>query len=280
MDKRKLKLKSSLHRDLQLDNQALERIDSVNSNKQANLSSMEENDMFVDRRPSNLRSSVLKPLNSQQSIAGSNASLKSRKRHFGEIGNDEEDEDLPITRKLSRAAVSRSRLHSEASRNTSPENTRLSESKRRYPFSKRSKDSSPEITEEASKEAEEDSDLDASFNEATIIKKRHGTVRSINDESSPKKGSVLHKTPIKPVTKSNVSQRKQHDQSMSQSRKELYSPARSEKCRNTNKVVEKCKINNEEHIKFKRQNVPPVLYSFLQKCGIVLSIDDVHMLSK
>ncbi|EZA54061.1 hypothetical protein DMN91_000826 [Ooceraea biroi] len=283
MDRRKLKLKGSLHRNLQSDSQSSERADSIISSKQASLcTTKERSDSFIDRRLSGVGSSALKPLNSQSSV-GSNSSMKSRKRNFYEIQNDaSEEEDLIVSHKLSKTAVSRSKLNSQVSMNTSvmsPEDTRPSENstpiKRRYPFTNKSRVASPKITEEVPKRTEEDSDLDVSFDEPTVIRKKHKTTQNTNtDEDSPlKKGSTSYRSPIKPITKSNISQKKQHDTS-----KELYSATRLEKRKSTDKLVEKCKVNSEDR-SFRKQDELCVFSNFLQKCGITLSVDDVHVLN-
>jgi len=279
MDKRKLKLKTSLHKNLQ-DSQSsqLEQLESVISNKQSltsnlsatstiSLTMKKKSDSFIDGKLSNIRSSVLKPLNSQ-SIAGSNASVKSRKRSFCEIKNDtseeeegeeeEEEEDSATSRKLSRT-ISRSR-HNSQSINTfviSPENINSpgsSKSLIKHHYPKRSRTVSSRITEEIFKE--ENSDPDSSFNESMVIKKKCETIQNVNANDNPvKKDSMVYKSPVK-STKSNISQKKQHDKS-----RELY------------------ESNNKAHL-LRQQDVLSIFSNFLQKCGIILSINDVHILSK
>jgi len=291
MDKRKLKLKTSLHKNLQ-DNQfsQLEKLESVISDKRqsfaTNLSAtstisltMERSDSFIDGKLSNIRSSVLKPLNSQ-SITGTNSSMKSKKRNFCEIKNDtseeeeeeeEKEEDWITSRELSRTIVSKSRQNSQVSINTSvisPKNIRFPGNNKspikRHPKKSRTVDS--RITEEVSKEAEK-SDSNSSFNVSTVIKRKCETIQNINTNDDPfKKDCMVYKSPVKSIAKSNIFQKKQHDKS-----RELYSSTRSEKHRSN---------NEEDHLLGKWQNVASIFSNFLQKCGITLSINDIPILSK
>jgi len=289
MDKRKLKLKTSLHKNLQ-DSQSsqLEKLESVSDKRQSLATSLSatstvsltmerKNDSFIDEKLSNIRSSVLKPLNSQ-SIVGNSSSMKSRKRNFCEIKNDtseeeeeeEEEEDWITNRKLSRTIVSRSRQNSQVSINTSvisPENTYSpgnSKSPIKRHYLKRSRIVGSRITKEVSKEAEK-SESNSLFNESTIIKKKCETVQNVNTNDDPlRKDSIIYKSPAKSISKSNISQKKQHDKS-----RELYSST----------ISEKHEDNKEDHLP-RWQNVPLVFSNFLQKCGIILSTNDIHILSK
>jgi len=99
MDKRKLVSRSSLHKDMQLFNQSLDKIDSI-SDKQtsshANCATQEKNELFHESRLSDIRSSTLRPLNIHSK--GKSPFIKSKKRHFCETENNlSETDDLAVT---------------------------------------------------------------------------------------------------------------------------------------------------------------------------------------
>lgn len=300
MDRRKLMLKSSLHKTLQPASQSLNRFDSDKNEQTSSrtsransLTTSQEKINTVDvERVSSVESSVLKPLNSQSSVK-SNSAVESRKRGFCEIEKDvSEKEEFVVSRNSSKIKASSSKLSSQTS-----VGSKLSVTSQRENFmssSNVSRTSKPANTTNLSMDKsmtrkrkatspsliDSDSDLDLSSDERTVVKrKRDDTMldtstqsisRDINSNDSPAKvPSLGHRSPIKPITKSNISQRK--DKLKKDKPKELHSYAESEKYR-TNKKKQSPKKSNF--------CMPSVLSNFLQKCGIELSTNGMHILSK
>jgi len=283
MDKRKLVSRSSLHKDVQSINQSLDKINSI-SDKQTsshtNCATQEKNESFHEGRLSDIRSSTLKPLNIHSKEKSS--FIKSKKRHFCETENNlSETDDFVVTSQVLKIPK---QLNSQVSTNRSfvtnqQENIHLSKNNVSL---RKSLDTNPTIEETITRKNKitnhslEDSDLDDDFDfscdEYNIIKKKQNKVtldrntkytQNIN-QNSPRK--MCHES-MKTVTKSNFSQRKQQDKS-----KEFQLLTKSQKYKvNDNKESENI-INNKQHL--------PVFSQFLQKCGIVLSIDGIHILSK
>jgi len=136
------------------------------------------------------------------------------------------------------------------------------------------------ITNHSLEDSDLDNDFDFSCDEYSTIKKKQNKLTldrntkytQNSNQTSPRK--MCHES-MKTVIKSNFSQRKQQDKS-----KEFQSFTKSKKYVNDNKESENI-INNKQHLP-EKQNfyVPSVFSQFLQKCGIILSIDGIHILSK
>lgn len=288
MDRRKL-IKNSLHKNKQPINQSLERINSI-SDKQSSCSSdvatQEKSDSFHERKLSDARSSTLKSLNIY-SREKNNSSIKSRKRSFCESENDmSETNDLVVASKISKVKSSKSKqfddhiLENTSLVSSQQTNIHLSRNcvsttnkfldtanpSMEKSITQKSKIANPSTSEETS------DDPDFSHNEYNVIKKKlNKTILDRNTEhiqdidisyNSPSSRKMHHKSSIKTITKPCTSQKKQENP------KEFTES-------------EKHKINNKECFPEKQNfHVPSIFSNFLKKCGIVLSTNGIHILSK
>lgn len=302
MDKRKLMLKTSLHKNLQLVDQSLKK---VTNNEQTSSSSSNDtiiqdkiDDLFDGDKRSTVKS-TLKLLNGQPTKK--NLSIESRKRNFRDIDKDvSEKSDFTTGHKLLNAKTLK-QLNSQVSTSTvsaisQQENIHLAENRiarskklLSIPNSSVEKSTSHKRKVSSSNSAEEISDNDFDFlhNECTVIKKKRNKIEvnknvqhvtqdiGTNHQSPRKTLSLIHRSPIKPITKSNISPKKQQDQS-----KELYLSESLEKHSINNKQSEKGKSNTKEFSLKEQSFHMSILTNLLKKCGIVLSIDDTHVLSK
>jgi len=289
MDKRKLISRSSLHKDVQPINRSLDKINFI-SDKQTssytNIVTQEKNELFHEGRLSDIRSSTLKPLNSHSKEKSS--FVKSKKRNFCETENNlSETDDFAVTSQVLKIPK---QLNSQVSTNISfvtnqQENIYLSKNS----ASLRKLDTNPtieetiirknKITNHSLEDSDLDNDFDFSYDEYNIKKKQNKVTLDRNtkytqdiniNQNSPRQ--MCHES-MKTVT---ISQRKQQDKS-----EEFQSFTKSKKYKvNDNKESENI-INNKQHLP-EKQNlyVSSVFSQFLQKCGIILSVDGIHMLSK
>nr|XP_012219220.1 PREDICTED: Fanconi anemia group D2 protein homolog isoform X1 [Linepithema humile] len=297
MDKRKLMFKTSLHKDLQLANQSLKKTASIINSEQisssTNITVQDKIDHLLDDRSSTVKSSTLKPLQpNNQLTVRNNLSIANRKRNLHEIEKDDSTAGCKLlntkTSKQLNSQISTSTASMSQQENIHLTEDRISRSKKlntsnssmEKSVSQKRKVLSSNLAEETS-----DSDLDLSHDKYTVIKKKLNKTEvdrnapyvtqdvGINHQSPRKTLSLVHRSPVEPITKSNVSQKKQQD------KKEFYSPVNLEKHNINSKQLDKCKVNNEE-CSLKEQSFRISAFTnLLQKCGIILSIDDVHVLN-
>lgn len=292
MDKRKLMLRNnSLHKDMQPINQSLERISSV-SNKQTSPHitniTQEKSDSFHEGKSLDIKSSTLKSLNH---YSKENNSVKSKKRSFYETETDtSEKNDSAVTSRVLKIKKSESKQLNQVSANISfltsqQKNIHLSKNISMTNKSLDTPNSSmeklilekhtianPSLSEEAS-----DNDFDLSH-EYNIKKKRNRitldrNTKQIQDINISHGFSRKVSSPIKTITKSHLSQRKQQDKpkelSESETNKDKINDKKSEKC-----------IINKEYLPEKQIFHTSIFSKFLQKCGIILSTNGLHTLSK
>lgn len=289
MDKRKLKLKSSLHKQLQSTSQSLIRSDSDEqmSSRTNSVVTQEKMNTSNDERVSNFVSSILRPQNTQSSVK-SNPVDKGKKRNFCEIEEGVlEKDDCPISCKLLKNVTLSSKRSSNqilighkfltSQQENEPSTSGISKPSNSTNLSVKKSSAQKRKVADTSL-VDSDSDLDVLSNECTVRKKKcdetalntnRWNVRNddndIND--SPRKVlSLRHKSPVKPITKSNISQKKAKVKP-----KELHSHVASERHRDDNK---------RHSPKKSIVNIPSALSTLLQKCGIKLSTDGTHVLSK
>lgn len=283
MDKRKLIFNTGLHKNLQSVSQSLEQTDSIMSDKQINshATNMQGKiDLFCDGKLSNIESS--KSLNSQ-SVA-KNKSFIENEVNFCEIEKDiSRKENLTVDNKLLKTKPSK-QFNSQILQNTSATSQQDNDDHlsginkplhtANYSGRKRKVACLPE---EAS-----DSDLDFSYNEHTAIKKKRNEIildinlqhdtQDINlNNSFGKRLSLVSKTYVKSVTESSISQKKQNicEESLSSTELKKYRLKNSEEYR-----------INEEYFSKKNFYIPIIFSNFLKKCGITISNDGTHILSK
>ncbi|XP_032687393.1 Fanconi anemia group D2 protein isoform X2 [Odontomachus brunneus] len=246
MDKRKFMFKS-LHKNLQLEKQSSERINSGTSSKQIDLNTMEDgNHSFNDGQLSNIESSVL-----NRSLIGSNSAENNKKGSFKNEEDLLERNSLIVTCKLpkNRTLISTNNLTlardiSCTSQQSSNQNEILVINKpltadlsvKEKPISQKRKKSSSTT--------DSDSDLESLSNKY-IKKKKYDEVntkkqytgQNNNTNSSNKKSSFLnHASSSKPMIVPNILQEELQDK-------------------------------------------PSILVNFLKKCGIMLSTDGICILN-
>lgn len=300
MDKRKLMLGNSLHKDMQPINQSLERISSI-SNKQTSphiisIITQEKSDSFHERKSSDIRS-TLKSLNNYSKEK--NFSIKGKKRSFYETENDTSEKDnFAVISKVSKIKTSESKqLNNQVSANISfmisqQENIHLSRnsismtnesldtinSSVEKSIVEKHKIANPSLSEEASDNFDfsYEYNIKKKQNRTTLDKNTKHIIQDINiSHSSPRKVSLYHESSIKTITKSHLSQRKQQDKpkefqlSESETYKKINDKDKSERY-----------IINKEYRPEKQNFHTSIFSNFLQKCGVILSMDGLYTLSK
>ncbi|CAL1683048.1 unnamed protein product [Lasius platythorax] len=297
MDKRKLVFNTGLHKNLRSVSQSLEETGSITtSNKQSahkiNVTMQEKNDLLHDGKLSDIRLSASKSLNSQ-SIIRNNSFIENREINICETEKDVSKKDnFPVNHKLLKTkTLTTKQLNSQILGSTSAmsqqDNNHLSGegiSITNRPLSNANHSIARKRKVVCSAEEASDSDLDFSSNECTAIKKKRNEIifdrnsqsvaRDINPNrnSSKENLSLITKSPVK-LSTSNISQKKQQD-------KNKKSPSTELKKYKLNKNLEECRINSKENFsKTKNFPVPSVFSNFLQKCGITILNDGIHILS-
>lgn len=291
MDKRKL-IKNSLHKNKQSINQSLERINSIGDVQSSSCSSnimmgKEKSDSFQERKLSDIRSSTLKSLNIY-SRERNDPSVKNRKRSFCESEYDiSKTDDLAVTSKILKVKSSISKQFDSQAQlaNTSytlsqQENMHLSRNSTSMtnkfldtanPSMEKSIAQKPKITNPNSSEERDSDDPDLSHNEYNVRRQKlNKTILDRNTKhisishNSSLSGKMCQKSSNETIARP-TSQRKQDKP------QEFQLSIESEKHT----------INNKEYISEKQNfHVSSVFSNFLQKCGIVLSTDGIHTLSK
>ncbi|XP_036138337.1 Fanconi anemia group D2 protein homolog [Monomorium pharaonis] len=233
MDKRRLMLRNnSLHKDMEQINQ-----------------STQENTSFHEERFMDIRSSTLKPINIHSK--GKDDSLsKSRKRNFYETENYILETDEVASKVLKRTSMSKQH------------NSQVSNASNLKSQQKILLRSNILMTNKSLEEPD------------NIQSRLHSNATNPSDISCGSPSKVCHESSksLKPITKPQVSQRKQQDKA-----KEFQSSVERHKI--YNKESEDYVINTKECLP-ERQNihVSSVFSSFLQKCCIKLSADGIHTL--
>lgn len=295
MDKRKLISRNSLLKDVQPINPSLERINS-SSDKQmsshiTNMMTQEESESFHER--SDIRSSTLKSLNIHSKE--NNSSVNDKKRYFCETENNvSETDDFAVTSQVLKKISISKQLCNQVSANTSFVTSQQEDihlSKNNVSMTNKSLDATnPSVAKSTmkrkianlSEDSASDIDLDFSYNERNIMKKkRNKTVLDRNTKPITQDTNISHSSPkkvcresIRTITEPHISQRKQDKP------KEFQSSTKLEKYK-INKKSEKYIIDNKQHLPEKQNfHVPSVFSNFLQKCGLMLSTDGIHTLSK
>lgn len=295
MDKRKLILNTGLHKNLQLVSQSLERTGSITSNKQTsshaiNIAMQEKFDLLHDGKLSDIGSS--KSLNSQSKVKNKSL-IENKEIHFRESEKDMLKKDnFAVDNKLLKTKTLISKQFNsqilESTAISQQDNNHLSGEgvpimNKSLHVANRTVGRKRKIT--SSPEEASDSDLDFLYNERTAVKKKRSEITSdknsqhiaqdinLNRDSTEKRLSLVSKSSVKPNTRSSISQKKQQD-------KESVSSTELKKYR-LNKNLEECRINTEEYFSKKQDfRVLPVFSNFLQKCGITISNNGIHILSK
>ncbi|KYN22801.1 Fanconi anemia group D2 protein [Trachymyrmex cornetzi] len=238
MDKRKLILRnSSLHKDIQLSNQSLER--SSSSNKQidscmTNVATQERSESFYEGELSD-RSTTLN-INSKEK----NLSIKSKKRSFCETENISETDECPVTSKVLRTSK---QLNSQVLANTSfnQENIRLS--RNRVTMANKTLDTTNPSVEKSvtsknrsvnylSEDSASDNNFDISYNDRNIAKKKQNKIaldrntKCITPDtnisrSSPRKICQEPST-SRILIEPRISQKKQQDKELQPVSKKMY----------------------------------------------------------
>lgn len=297
MDKRKLVFNTGLHKNLRSVSQSLEETGSITtSNKQSAhkiyVTMQEKNDLLHDGKLSDIRLSASKSLNSQ-SIVRNNSFIENREINICETEKDISKKDnFPVNHKLLKTkTLTTKQLNSQILGSTSAmsqqDNNHLSGegiSITNRPLSNANHSIARKRKVVCSAEEASDSDLDFSSNECTAIKKKRNEIifdrnsqsvaRDINPNrnSSKENLSLITKSPVKSST-SNISPKKQQDKNKKSPSTEL----KKYKLKN----LEECRINSKENFsKTKNFPAPSVFSNFLQKCGITILNDGLHILSK
>jgi len=271
MDKRKLILRNSLHKDIS-SNQSLERSGSSKQidSYMTNVATQERSQSFYEGRLSDSRSTTLN-INSKEK----NLSIKGKKRSFCETENISETDECPVTSKVLRTSK---QLNGQALANTSFSQENIHLSRNRVTMTNRTLDTTNPSVEKSvtsknrsvnylSEDSASDNNFDISYNDRNIAKKKQNktaldrNTKCITSDtniscSSPRKicqESSTNKTLIELC----ISQKKQQD-------KELQPASKS----------------NKQHLSKEQVfQEPSIFFNFLQKCGIILSTD-IHTLSK
>ncbi|KYN44497.1 Fanconi anemia group D2 protein [Trachymyrmex septentrionalis] len=176
MDKRKLILRNSLHKDIQSSNQSLER--SGSSNKEidsymTNIATQEKSESFYEGRLSDSRSTTLN-INSKEK----NLSIKGKKRNFCETENISETDECPVTSKVLKTSK---QLNSQANISFSQEHIHLS--RNRVTMANKTLDTTNPSIEKSitsknrsvnylSEDSASDNNFDISYNDRNIAKKK------------------------------------------------------------------------------------------------------------
>ncbi|XP_012062427.1 PREDICTED: Fanconi anemia group D2 protein [Atta cephalotes] len=253
MDKRKLILRNSLHKDIQSSNQSLER--SGSSSKQidsymTNVATQERSQSFYEGRLSD-----------------------SKKRSFCETENISETDECPVTSKVLRTSK---QLNGQALANTSFSQENIHLSKNRVTMTNRTLDTTNPSVEKSvtsknrsvnylSEDSASDNNFDISYNDRNIAKKKQNkTALDRNKKCITSDTNISFSSPRKICQESStsktlielcISQKKQQD-------KELQPASKS----------------NKQHLSKEQVfQEPSVFFNFLQKCGIILSTD-IHTL--
>lgn len=252
MDRRKLTFKS-LHKNLQLEKQSSERINSGISDKQINLHITDEvqneTHSFNDERLSNVESSVFKSL-SNRSLIRNNSSLNKE----DSLGRN----NLIVTLSQNETSISTNNsqmLVKNISSGTNRSNNYLSRNNMsatnksltttnlsvRKPVTQKRKISSSTT--------DSDSDLDSSSNKYMKKKKKHN--------------EAITNTKIKYIEQSN---------NTNSSNRKLFSKNQASSTKT--KMVSNISQNEKEE---ESRNKPSILINFLQKCGIVLRTNSIWL---
>ncbi|XP_014473456.1 PREDICTED: uncharacterized protein LOC106743781, partial [Dinoponera quadriceps] len=256
MDRRKFMLKS-LHKNLVLEKRPLKRIDSGSDQTDLHTTSItiqDETNCFNDEQLSNVESS--KPLNNR-SLTRSNSSFKKKKKDSCKNEENSLERSLTTEYKLSKDQTSDTLKNNEIlARGTSVSTEKLLTQKRKMISS-----------------TDSDSDLDSSSNKY-IKKKRHNESKASNiktrytgqnnntQNSNTRLLSQNCITHIKPIMMSNISQKELQD-----------------KPKDSHTRFKQCNVNKKNSQKKSDLVDTSVLSNFLQKCGIIFSIDGICTLN-
>ncbi|KAL6256143.1 hypothetical protein P5V15_012263 [Pogonomyrmex californicus] len=302
MDKRKLMLRNSLHKNLQPINQSSERdifSDEQTSSHTSSIDTMiqeeKSNSSHLKRNLSDIKLSTLRSLDNHS--RESDLCIKSKKRSFCETETDisEKDNFALVHKTLKSKTLVSKQLNSQVSVDTSfMENQQKNiQHLSRNNISVTNKFSNVtnlpveksivqnyEIASPNSSDASDD-DLNYSCNEVikkkqneTVINKKAKHVHNIdNNLSSPRAISLSHESSMKTIAKPYISQRKQQD-------KKYQSFIELEKYNINDKRLEKHRNKFKNHRSSEEQNCHISVFSdFLQKCGIILSTDGIYELN-
>ncbi|KYM80554.1 Fanconi anemia group D2 protein [Atta colombica] len=238
MDKRKLILRNSLHKDIQSSNQSLER--SGSSSKQidsymTNVATQERSQSFYEGRLSDSRSTTLN-INSKEK----NLSIKGKKRSFCETENISETDECPVTSKVLRTSK---QLNGQALANTSFSQENIHLSKNRVTMTNRTLDTTNPSVEKSvtsknrsvnylSEDSASDNNFDISYNDRNIAKKKQNkTALDRNTKCITSDTNISCSSPRKICQESStsktliefcISQKKQQDKELQPVSKKIY----------------------------------------------------------
>ncbi|XP_018349683.1 PREDICTED: Fanconi anemia group D2 protein [Trachymyrmex septentrionalis] len=268
MDKRKLILRNSLHKDIQSSNQSLER--SGSSNKEidsymTNIATQEKSESFYEGRLSDSRSTTLN-INSKEK----NLSIKGKKRNFCETENISETDECPVTSKVLKTSK---QLNSQANISFSQEHIHLS--RNRVTMANKTLDTTNPSIEKSitsknrsvnylSEDSASDNNFDISYNDRNIAKKKQNkTALDRNTKCISPVINTSRNSPRKICQESFIS-------------RTFTEPRISQK--KQDKELQPASKSNKQHLSKEQVFQEPSIFSnFLQKCGIILSTD-IHTL--